>query len=1016
MAAWREKPAAVEHFPLGVIRSEPALRTRGMAHLPPSPTDRRLPFTALRSPLTALLLALAAPCASPSAFAAAGDADSSFTGSTDGTVTAVATQPDGKVLIGGSFTKVGTTTRTRIARLNASGSLDTSFNQSVSNTVNTIAVQPDGRILVGGTFTPVAGVSGNFIARLNADGTGDPDFHPAFDAAVNCLHLLPDGRILVSGNFSFSGPSLTNVGIARLHPDGTFDTSWGAATNGSVTATVIQADGKIVIGGAFTTVNGQPANRLARLEADGALDSSFSASCDAGVLGLAVQPDGKVLVVGTFTAPGGQTSTPRLARFNADGSIDTTFVPPAPASRVWGVSLQTDGKVLAVGDFIRVGPTTGGTTRNRLARFSGSNGALDTVFNPNASGSVQSASFQNDGKILIGGTFATIGGVAHGNYARLMNDTSTQTLTAPDFSRIQWLRSGASVEVHQVTFEVSTDNGATYAAAVNAVRTTGGWEATGLVLPTSGRIRARARVQGGSFGGGNGLIESTANYGPLPSPPEIVVESPPGANQDTTGTVGFAPTVLGTSTGAVFVVRNTGQTALSLTYSPTAALFGANASQFSVVAQPPNTVAPGASVSFTVRYTPSTVGSANAVLYLENNDPTGGEGGFYVFLTGTGLDAHATGGWVNGGAFTVGTSGNTENTNTWPPTQSPDKAVDGDVNSKYLLFKTSNAAFGYNPPAPAVYNTLALTTAEDAVERDPTSYLIYGSATTLPNTPGLSAPVAGLTLLASGSLSLPAARRAGPTTLTFPNSTAYAGYLVVFPTVKNTPAAANSTQLSEIRLSLTDTTGPTGGSLQLSPASPLDAGSGLSVALPDWTDPTGPLAYEFLIDDVVVSARGASHARSLVAPATAGLHVLKGRIYDGANNLTEVTQSFIVNTALESWRRIYFGSTANSGNGADHFDYDGDGLTNLAEFAFGLDPTKPSAGQMPQAQFDGSTLQIAFATPPGVTGLTYGAEWTTDLAGTWQPVTDTGLGGQHVFSVPATGQMRVFLRLTVTMP
>ena len=54
------------------------------------------------------------------------------------------------------------------------------------------------------------------------------------------------------------------------------------------------------------------------------------------------------------------------------------------------------------------------------------------------------------------------------------------------------------------------------------------------------------------------------------------------------------------------------------------------------------------------------------------------------------------------------------------------------------------------------------------------------------------------------------------------------------------------------------------------------------------TDPTGPLAYELLIDDVVVSARASNTLRSVVAPSTPGVHTLKARIYDGVDNATEV--------------------------------------------------------------------------------------------------------------------------------
>lgn len=958
------------------------------------------------------LLSLAADLLPRSACAAAGDPDAAFTGSTVGAVLATAVQPDGKVLIGGSFTTASGGTRARLARLNADGTLDTAFAPpAIDNSVYTVAVQPDGKILIGGIFANVGTTSRLRLARLNADGTLDATFNPGPDGNVHCLNLLPDGKIFVSGTFTFLAGNPAFAGLARLNADGSFDNTWGTSTNGAVLATLIQPDGKILICGQFTVVNGETRNRLARLNGDGTTDSTFNASCDANPLALAVQPDGKVLVAGSFVQPGGQFGLPRLARFHADGSVDSTFI-PNPNARVWGVSLQTDGKVLALGDFFQVG--TLGTTRNHIARFN-SDSSIDASFNPNVDGNLMAANFQNDGRILIGGTFGNVGAAAHANLARLLNDTATQTLSVPDVTRIQWLRSGASVEVQQVTFELSTNGGTSYGAPVSAVRRTGGWEATGLSLPSSGRIRARARVQGGQYNGGNGLLEVAINYSGAPNPAEIAVEQPASTNLTSGGTKTLASGVVGTNTDSVFVIRNTGGTALSLSGSPRVVVSGPEAALFTVTAQPAASIAAGGSSNFTVRFSPTSDGLKSAILTIANSDTSGSENPFVINLNASGLRAGSTGGWVNGGNFTVGTAGSTLNTNAWPAAQSPEKAVDGVLLSKFLLFKTTNAAFGYSPLAPAVLNTFRLTTAEDAVERDPTAYQVYGAATVLPTAAGANVAISSLTLLASGSLALPATRNDSSTVVTLPNTTAYASYLIVFPTVKNTPSTANSTQISEVAFTLADLAGPTGGSVLMTPGSPVDAGAGLTISLPDWTDPTGPLAYEVLIDDLVVSARGSNAQRSVVAPATAGVHVLKCRIYDGVDNVTETIQNFTVNSALETWRNTYFGTTANAGNAANAFDFDGDGLGNLAEFAFGLDPTIANAGQLPQVQFDGSALTYTFATPPGVTGVTYGAQWSTDLvAGVWQPVTDTGVGNQHVFSVPVNGQAQVFVRLTVT--
>jgi len=117
------------------------------------------------------------------------------------------------------------------------------------------------------------------------------------------------------------------------------------------------------------------------------------------------------------------------------------------------------------------------------------------------------------------------------------------------------------------------------------------------------------------------------------------------------------------------------------------------------------------------------------------------------------------------------------------------------------------------------------------------------------------------------------------------------------------------------------------------------------------------------------------------------------------------------------WRQTYFGSTTNTGNGADLNDFEKDGLPNLIEFAFGLDPKHNSAGMLPEPQRSGGSMVVTFTEPAGVSGITYGAEWSeTLLPGSWTAMADTGSGTQHTFSVPVGTKPKLFLRLRVTNP
>jgi hypothetical protein len=124
-----------------------------------------------------------------------------------------------------------------------------------------------------------------------------------------------------------------------------------------------------------------------------------------------------------------------------------------------------------------------------------------------------------------------------------------------------------------------------------------------------------------------------------------------------------------------------------------------------------------------------------------------------------------------------------------------------------------------------------------------------------------------------------------------------------------------------------------------------------------------------------------------------------------------------LSSPIEYWRFTHFGNSENSGDGADTHDYDHDGIANLVEYAFGLDPKQNSSGQLPQWQKNGSNIILSFTQPGGVSGITYGAEWSTTLqAGSWHPVTDTGTPPQHVFSVPTTGNPKLFLRIKISNP
>jgi len=166
---------------------------------------------------------------------------------------------------------------------------------------------------------------------------------------------------LIAGSFTTYNSTARNR-IARLNADGSLDTTFNIGTGfgSQVESLKLQADGKVIAAGGFTTYNSTARNRIARLNADGSLDTTFNIGTGANLTinTIAIQPDGKVLIGGFFTTYN-STARNRIARLNADG-----------------MSIQTDGKVLIAGDF----STYNGVSANRIARLN-ANGSLDTTFN-----------------------------------------------------------------------------------------------------------------------------------------------------------------------------------------------------------------------------------------------------------------------------------------------------------------------------------------------------------------------------------------------------------------------------------------------------------------------------------------------------------------------------------------------------------------------------------------------------------------------------------------------------------
>lgn len=366
-------------------------------------------------------------------------------------VRTIALQPDGKILIGGSFTTYNNTERNYIARLNSAGTLDTTFDSSIgaNNRVYGIVIQADGKIIIGGLFTTYDNITRNYIARLNSDGTLDTGFNvgTGTDWYINAVVLQPDGKIVIAGTFTkYNG--IERYRIARLNTDGTLDTTFnpGAGANTAITSLVLQPDGKLLIGGGFSSYNGTTINQVARINTDGTLDSSFNTGAGPNDYSytIALQQDGKILV-GAYT--NGMTYTNSIARYNPDGTIDTNFtggsINNGFGAGVKTIAVQQDGKLIIGGAFGIYNQS--GT--NRIVRLN-ADGSTDYSldFGAGANSAVNCVLLKNNGNILVGGAFTSFRGEA--KYG--ITEVGNTSLNVPEnlYERIKIYPNPATTTLH----------------------------------------------------------------------------------------------------------------------------------------------------------------------------------------------------------------------------------------------------------------------------------------------------------------------------------------------------------------------------------------------------------------------------------------------------------------------------------------------------------------------------------------------------------------------------------------
>lgn len=351
-----------------------------------------------------------------------GTRDATFvmgTGFSDGNVTSMYIQADGKIVVGGNFTLYNGQAVRKIVRLNTDGSIDTTFLGGVSSVgtinaysgpVNAIAKHTDGTLVLGGAFRIYNNVTVNYILKINADGTKNATFNnlcKGFDGPVNSMVQQPDGKLIIGGQF-YSYNGVTKDKIVRLNADGSIDNSFVLGTQvvrNTQTKPVeikLQLDGKILVSTSYGSINGNPcSNYLIRLNADGSLDATFTVltalasnltDMSKTKLSLGVQTDDKIYIGGHIYRTASNSRI--FNRLNANGAVDGAYsLFGLNSISIYKIEAQPDNKLLVCSN----------GSDSYMARLL-TTGALDTSFSYTGGEYFTDFKLLPDGKILARGT------------------------------------------------------------------------------------------------------------------------------------------------------------------------------------------------------------------------------------------------------------------------------------------------------------------------------------------------------------------------------------------------------------------------------------------------------------------------------------------------------------------------------------------------------------------------------------------------------------------------------------
>ncbi|MBL9146096.1 MAG: choice-of-anchor D domain-containing protein [Verrucomicrobiaceae bacterium] len=263
-----------------------------------------------------------------------------------------------------------------------------------------------------GAFSTVGGVSRQYHAKLLFNGSVDTATNLQPSGGMTGMAVGPDDKLYFFGAFSALAGANRKM-LARSNLSGVIEPAPNYPFDTGVYSVGFLRQGGALFGGGFIPNS----LRLFRITASGDYDQTFAPTLSNSINCMVPTPQGRFLVAGVYQS-GAQTYGV-LQRVFADGTVDSTFTTPSfsDAPGLNCMALQADGRILIGGSFSQVH----GIARSNLARLM-PDGSLDTSFNPAPNAAVNSIALQTDGKILLGGAFNTVAGVSQTGVVRLNAD------------------------------------------------------------------------------------------------------------------------------------------------------------------------------------------------------------------------------------------------------------------------------------------------------------------------------------------------------------------------------------------------------------------------------------------------------------------------------------------------------------------------------------------------------------------------------------------------------------------